>query len=211
MFRSAVLASVLLVGSPIPGLAQGEDQPGGSSPAAAEGSDEAETRDAATGLWAAAYAGDVEAIERQLDAGADVNARHPVSGATPLIVAAVHGRVDAVRVLLDRGADVNARGDDKGTALISAAFVGRTEIVELLIERGAKINLRNKDESTALDAAREAEKRLAKVNRQFKKKGKPTLAFGLSLHVGDVMYGNIAVPERLEFSVIGPAANRWRA
>ena len=154
LFRSALLASMLLVGSPISGLAQGEDQPGGSSPAAAEGSDEAETRDAATGLWAAAYAGDVEAIERQLDAGADVNARHPVSGATPLIVAAVHGRVDAVRVLLDRGADVNARGDDKGTALISAAFVGRTEIVELLIERGAKINLRNKDESTALDAAR---------------------------------------------------------
>lgn len=27
------------------------------------------------------------------------------------------------------------------------------------------------------------------------------------LHVGDVMYGNIGVPERVEFSVIGPAAN----
>ena len=60
---------------------------------------------------------------------------------------------------------------------------------------------------SALDAAREAEKRLAKVNRQFKKKGKPTLAFGLGLHVGDVLYGNIGGPECLEFSVIGPAAN----
>jgi adenylate cyclase len=33
------------------------------------------------------------------------------------------------------------------------------------------------------------------------------LDYGLGLHVGDVMFGNIGVPERLEFSVIGPAAN----
>lgn len=30
---------------------------------------------------------------------------------------------------------------------------------------------------------------------------------GLGLHIGDVLYGNIGVPERLEFSVIGRAAN----
>ena len=154
MFRSAVLAAVLLIGSPIPGLARGEDETGESSPAAAGESDETETRGGAADLWDAASVGDVEAIERQLDAGADINARHPAKGSTPLFVAALLGHVDAVRVLLDRGADVNARGDDKGTALISAAFVGRTEVVELLIERGAKIDLRNKHESSALDAAR---------------------------------------------------------
>ncbi|RED53244.1 adenylate/guanylate cyclase domain-containing protein [Aestuariispira insulae] len=33
------------------------------------------------------------------------------------------------------------------------------------------------------------------------------IQFGIGLHVGEVMYGNIGVPERLEFSVIGPAAN----
>jgi adenylate cyclase len=33
------------------------------------------------------------------------------------------------------------------------------------------------------------------------------LEFGLALHVGDVMYGNIGVPERLQFTVIGAAAN----
>ena len=60
---------------------------------------------------------------------------------------------------------------------------------------------------SALAAAREAEKRLAKINRQRRKKGKQVLSYGLGLHVGDVMYGNIGVPERLEFSVIGPAAN----
>ncbi|MCZ6893999.1 MAG: adenylate/guanylate cyclase domain-containing protein, partial [Gammaproteobacteria bacterium] len=31
--------------------------------------------------------------------------------------------------------------------------------------------------------------------------------FGLGLHIGNVMFGNIGVPERLEFSVIGPTAN----
>ena len=33
------------------------------------------------------------------------------------------------------------------------------------------------------------------------------IQYGIGLHVGEVMYGNIGVPERLEFSVIGPAAN----
>ena len=33
------------------------------------------------------------------------------------------------------------------------------------------------------------------------------IQYGIGLHVGEVMYGNIGVPERLEFSVIGPVAN----
>ncbi len=61
--------------------------------------------------------------------------------------------------------------------------------------------------AAALAAAREAQRRLVEVNRQREAKGRPMLAFGLGLHLGDVMYGNIGVPERLEFSVIGPTAN----
>ena len=59
----------------------------------------------------------------------------------------------------------------------------------------------------ALAAAREAEHRLARTNARLAEMGKDSVGFGLGLHVGDVMYGNIGVPERLEFSVIGPAAN----
>ena len=59
----------------------------------------------------------------------------------------------------------------------------------------------------ALAAAREAERRLARVNETLAQAGADTIEFGLGLHVGHVMYGNIGVPERLEFSVIGPAAN----
>ncbi len=59
----------------------------------------------------------------------------------------------------------------------------------------------------ALAAARDAELRLSRANERLADTGTDPIGFGLGLHVGDVMYGNIGVPERLEFSVIGPAAN----
>jgi adenylate cyclase len=36
--------------------------------------------------------------------------------------------------------------------------------------------------------------------------GQP-LRFGLALHVGEVLYGNIGAPGRLDFTCIGPAVN----
>jgi adenylate cyclase len=33
------------------------------------------------------------------------------------------------------------------------------------------------------------------------------IRYGIGLHIGDVTYGNIGVRERLEFTVIGAAAN----
>jgi adenylate cyclase len=59
----------------------------------------------------------------------------------------------------------------------------------------------------ALAAARQAQERIAALNRDRAKAGQPPLAFGLSLHIGDVMYGNIGTPARVEYSVVGPAAN----
>ena len=59
----------------------------------------------------------------------------------------------------------------------------------------------------ALAAATDAELRLSRTNERLAGTGTGPIRFGLGLHVGDVMYGNIGVPERLEFSVIGPAAN----
>ena len=59
----------------------------------------------------------------------------------------------------------------------------------------------------AMAAANEAAARMVEVNRRRGAAGGVPLAFGLGLHVGDVLYGNIGVPERLEFSVIGRAAN----
>lgn len=59
----------------------------------------------------------------------------------------------------------------------------------------------------AMEAARAAEQRMMQVNEARRERGEPELDFGLGLHVGDVLFGNIGVPERVEFSVVGPAAN----
>lgn len=60
---------------------------------------------------------------------------------------------------------------------------------------------------TALTAAREALTGLARLNARREEFGQPPLEVGLSLHTGAVMYGNIGAPERLDFTVIGPAVN----
>jgi adenylate cyclase len=37
--------------------------------------------------------------------------------------------------------------------------------------------------------------------------GRAALNYGIGVHVGDVMYGNIGSSTRLDFTVIGPAVN----
>jgi adenylate cyclase len=44
-------------------------------------------------------------------------------------------------------------------------------------------------------------------NSERRVRNEPPLRYGLALHMGDVTYGNIGVPQRLEFTVIGSAAN----
>ena len=59
----------------------------------------------------------------------------------------------------------------------------------------------------AVTAARDAQARRDQANAARQAAGKPLIGFGIGLHVGDVAYGNIGVPERLCFTVIGPTAN----
>ncbi|MGI9413708.1 MAG: adenylate/guanylate cyclase domain-containing protein [Hyphomicrobiales bacterium] len=37
--------------------------------------------------------------------------------------------------------------------------------------------------------------------------GKPGIGYGIALHIGDVLYGNVGGETRLDFTVIGPAVN----
>jgi adenylate cyclase len=60
---------------------------------------------------------------------------------------------------------------------------------------------------TALIAAEEALTRLAKANAERRVRGALEIDLGLALHTGSVMYGNIGAPDRLDFTVIGPAVN----
>lgn len=59
----------------------------------------------------------------------------------------------------------------------------------------------------AISAARDALARMAEVNAALAATGVAPLRFGLSLHLGNVTYGNIGAANRLDFTVIGPAAN----
>ncbi len=60
----------------------------------------------------------------------------------------------------------------------------------------------------ALTAASEAALRIKTTNAGRKKENKLPLDYGIALHLGDVSYGNIGTGNRLEFTVIGDAANR---
>jgi adenylate cyclase len=59
----------------------------------------------------------------------------------------------------------------------------------------------------ALQAALDARTAMDELNRERSARGEDALGFGIALHAGDVMYGNIGAANRLDFTVIGPAVN----
>ncbi len=59
----------------------------------------------------------------------------------------------------------------------------------------------------ALDAAADALRKGREINRVRRERGEEPIEFGFGLHVGTVMYGNVGTPSRLDFTVIGRAAN----
>ena len=60
----------------------------------------------------------------------------------------------------------------------------------------------------ALDAARDAFDSIATLNFRRRRSDLPTIGFGVGLHIGEVIYGNVGAPDRLDFTVMGPAVNR---
>lgn len=59
----------------------------------------------------------------------------------------------------------------------------------------------------ALDAARAALVAVDAVNEQRGKSGLPPIGIGIALHMGEVLFGNIGAPDRLDFTAIGSAVN----
>jgi adenylate cyclase len=68
-----------------------------------------------------------------------------------------------------------------------------------LSEPGACANL--------LHAVSEARQAMTALNQKNGETGRAPLNYGIGVHVGDVMYGNIGSSTRLDFTVIGPAVN----
>lgn len=59
----------------------------------------------------------------------------------------------------------------------------------------------------ALMTAKDALARAERLNEARSGNDLPEINFGIALHVGQVMYGNVGTDRRLDFTVIGPAAN----
>ena len=59
----------------------------------------------------------------------------------------------------------------------------------------------------ALSAVRAAQAGMAHLNEARGRQGQPTLDFGLALHLGEMLWGNVGTADRLDFTAIGPAVN----
>lgn len=104
-----------------------------------------------TGLTRAAKEGNINALQKLLDEGANINesAMAATMAGPPLSHAAYYCRVEAVKYLINKGADVNATGTGGGgwRPLHLAAKAGCTEAIRLLLDAGADLNLRANDNS----------------------------------------------------------------
>jgi adenylate cyclase len=58
-----------------------------------------------------------------------------------------------------------------------------------------------------LHAVTDARQAMTALNEKNNEVGRAPLSYGIGVHVGDVMYGNIGSSTRLDFTVIGPAVN----
>jgi len=90
----------------------------------------------------AAAAGDLAAIQAELDKGVDVNAKDD-DGRTPLHYAAKYATKEVVELLIPNGADVNAKDRFGFTPLREAAWYGHKEIAELLLDKGADVDAKD--------------------------------------------------------------------
>jgi adenylate cyclase len=59
----------------------------------------------------------------------------------------------------------------------------------------------------ALRAVASAKAGMAHLDTSRREQGLPPLSFGVALHLGDILWGNVGAADRLDFTAIGPAVN----
>ncbi len=102
-------------------------------------------------LLAATRKGNVAAMRKFLDSGADPNGQ--VDGDTPLVIAATRGAAEPVTLLLEAGAKVDGRDAIGTTPLFAATINGNEEVVAILIAKRADVDARLPNGVTAMDMA----------------------------------------------------------
>ena len=93
-------------------------------------------------LVKACIIGDLAAVEKAIDEGANVNYKDE-NGYTPLLISSNSGNIELVKMLISKGADINSKGSFGITALHKASGLGYIEVVEFLIKNGAIVNVKN--------------------------------------------------------------------
>ena len=117
-------------------------------------------------IYEAVKEGNLDEVQRLLDAGVDVNAKTNIDDDTPLHLAARMGKTEVVNVLLSSGAQVNAKrsaknlfarwlalvmgGEANETPLHDAAAKGHTEVVKVLLGHGSDVNAKTRQSWTPL-------------------------------------------------------------
>ncbi len=88
-------------------------------------------------------------------------------------------------------------------------FIGDAMLIVFPVREGGDVNAARRAACrAALDAATDTFSSLAVLNSRRRRDGKPPIRFGVGLHYGRVIYGNVGAPTRLDFTVMGPAVNR---
>ena len=111
-------------------------------------------------LAVASANGQLEMVQEQIKAGADVNASS-ADGMNALAMAILFNHADIVKALLQAGANPSATMNDGYTMLMLAAefsdnhneFACNIEVMELLLAAGVDVNAKSDDGTTALDLA----------------------------------------------------------
>lgn len=88
-------------------------------------------------------------------------------------------------------------------------FIGDAMLIVFPVQPGSDMDAARRSACrAALDAATDTFSSLAVLNNRRQRDGKPAIRFGVGLHYGRVIYGNVGAPTRLDFTVMGPAVNR---
>lgn len=100
-------------------------------------------------LFEAVGIGDLDALKKLIDEGADVNIQGE-NGLTALILAVQHSDLGMIEILLEAGANPNAKAEGSWAPLILAASSHCAKITETLIRAGASVNVKTSSAHTPL-------------------------------------------------------------
>jgi len=103
-------------------------------------------------LITAASIGDLDLVNRLLQAGASVQATDD-RGRSALLAAVYSRRGDVARVLIQAGADVNRKDGEANSPFLLAAATNQIDVVRLTLAHGADLNSTDRYDGTALIAA----------------------------------------------------------